>query len=95
MSFAASAARIYSCQCCCCEPVLYLYIEGREDALDSPSTLGIWVPWPLSLGCERAARAEAAHAGRCWGGSTLAFALRGGAPASHIRRQQCCGMHVL
>ena len=38
---------------CCCEPEFdpaLLLIEGRHDALDSPSTLSIRVPLPLAWG---------------------------------------------
>ena len=58
---------------CACEFDL-AQLESRHDALDSPSTLGIRVAVASRLGSKqrpRAARAEAARAGRWWRGSNL------------------------
>lgn len=54
------AARIYSYHCCC-EPGV-LSLNSRHDVLDSPSTLGTWVPSPIAWGRNRCAR----RGRTCW-----------------------------
>ena len=75
---------------------LSIYVESRHDALDSPSTLGIWVPSPVAWGRNifRELRLQRRHAlGDDGGGSLLtsaSYRYDRGAPARNSSAVLCC-----
>ena len=58
---------------CCCKPEFDLaQLESRQDALQSPSTLGIRVPSPLTWGRNGVRELRAQRPGTCWAMVTVA-----------------------